>query len=181
MNSVTRGAVTGAVYGAASAAIGPAFFGVVGRFLMYNVVEFIILYTLSGAYGGLTGQDALNKRVLAATPTEAQLVVTNPQVVMDRSGIASQMIDLTFTNRSKAALENVRFWCGWKEARTNRYEDVTMEDESLTTVWVLQRFEPGTVNRLRVGVTSRLNAASKPTTCTVMYDDFDLSQSVRGN
>lgn len=178
---VLRGAAVGAAYGAATVAIVPAFFRVVVRFALINSVELLLLFSLSMIFSALTGEAAKDEQVRASAPQAGELRVLHPKVVMDSAGYATRFLSLTFVNDSNVPVENVRFRCAWSETETNEYEDTTTREAAARSFWVLGRFEPKTSYPIRVASHQRFNRESRPQSCTVDYDGFDLAYAVKGN
>jgi hypothetical protein len=165
-------AVKGAIIGGASALVVPSFIGVIVRFVLFNAIELLLLWFVTGRYEALTGQDRLDKLRVATAPKPSELVVVNPQVI-------GRKLVLTFANNSPRALENVSFWCGWTSKELDQYEDPTNAPDSLTTRKVLGHFEPKTSYRLTVPLKGYPSANPNLSNCRVLYDHFDLGRAIR--
>ncbi|RYD67887.1 MAG: hypothetical protein EOP83_01930 [Verrucomicrobiaceae bacterium] len=162
----------GALIGAATLYVVPSFLGTVGRFLLFNCIEILVLIVLSNTYGALTNQAGKDKLVQAATPKDSQLRTSNMQMAIGPSG---RTLYLTFTNDSARTLNNLMFHCDYEERVTNAFEDVSVEPRAVRTRWVLGRFAPKTSYQLSVPVVGYPNAT--PTRCKVFYDDFSVEMT----
>lgn len=160
----------GALIGAATIYVVPSFLGTVGRFVLYNCIEIVVLLLLSSAYGGLTNQAGNDKLAELATPKESQLRVVNPRV-------SGRHLSLIFQNVSTRAIQNVSFHCTYEEVTRNAYEDVSREKYAITTRWAMGRFAPKTAYPLNVPIEGYPSANAAPTQCKVFYDDFTVEMT----
>jgi hypothetical protein len=157
----------GALIGAATVYVVPSFMGTVGRFVLYNCIEIVVLLLLSSVYGGLTNRAGNDKLTQLATPKESQLRVINPR-------LSGRYLALTFSNDSTRAIQNISLHCSYDEMTKNAYEDVSRETYAITTRWVMGRFEPKTAYQLSVPIEGYPSANPAITQCKVFYDDFTV-------